>query len=1332
MAETTSLFTHEQQAIDEIKRHFAGKKLYRVLNNLLIHDTQSNYYYEYDLVIVSPTNVYVIDLKHWSGRIEIASNNWRINGRTYRRDPHASNTYKCKVLKGLYQHQFPTYPGMWIESVIVLTHPDAIVEGADSPKDAADAEKRNPTFASISDFIRYVNRRSSKREVTKALVDYQIEAVAALLESLGKPRNGTPDVILGYEIVDTLGVTPAAIELLGRHAEGHIRGLKRFRIFGAPARYVAEERERYLRRSYNALKSVSKIGDHSNILQVQVLEDQDLGVVELSDWSDIGTLRDYLEMTNKRPDKETALSICRGILSALCRAHEVDVIHRAVKPENVLLANEHPKLMNFDLAYIVEDKRLTVIEDPTSLKDDGYVAPEILLGEDIDESTDFFGLAVIAYEMFVGERPFKTVQEYVSRGGKLSDVERDRLADSRVSQILVDTIAGMLVGDRKKRTKDLGSILTAFGMQGVEKDKGVRQVDEVLAPGSTHDLYEIGEFIARGREAQVYKGKTLDRTVAIKIYNSDVPRERSLQELSITSSINSSYVVRSEYFGHWRNERFFLVMDYIEGESMRSFIEKGVRPSLEDFRSVALCLMEAVAAFHDHTDDEGTRSPWLHCDIKPDNVIITSDKKPVLIDCTLAGEPRIELLQGTRDYIPPDSILGSDVQLTESSDLYGLGITLWEWMFGRLPYERASIGATPDCPPEMASFPEDLQKWFQKAVATEAHVRFKEISEMKAEFTTRRKNEEEKEDTESQPEESLPTRHSGGQDVYVAYLNTLANNSPGNENATAEHQVLNDHFQRIHVDNPVSAIIYEKLIGERQNVVLTGNAGDGKTTIAIDVFMKVMNETRALEPVERLPSAGLVIVKDMSELSREQQVEVLSEARYSDDVVYLIVTNTGTFLESFTRVFQGEKVESSLLNALKAETPQLLFDDRFFLINLGRIDSIDTACKVLRRMVDAGNWVKCLDCDDPEHCPLYTNVQLILERKDIFFERLELLYRRLFEYGTRLTMRHMTGHLAYTLTGGLDCYRVRKRSLIGAQHNLSHELFFNRFFGDDGKNPLGEAQQLYAIRKIREIGLGTVLDSKFERMTWLKNTSNESKGEESCHQRVRRILTRKNSVVNRRQMRRYSFFFEPFEDEQDRDRFIAAFLRSELLTEYVKYCSRKEELRARDESIYRRQIIHVLQEFFTGLRFPEGSYSENSIYITLNRETSASNTQMVLADFKVDDFRLAVKPKYQVGRNFSGVLSLNYLRADPKQETDLELDLPFLDYVTRRYRGEVAEELSAFYADRLERFKVRLLTEHENHKVHDRGNGLKILVMGKGRKIELRHLLIDDGRLEVL
>ena len=78
------------------------------------------------------------------------------------------------------------------------------------------------------------------------------------------------------------------------------------------------------------------------------------------------------------------------------------------------------------------------------------------------------------------------------------------------------------------------------------------------------------------------------------------------------------------------------------------------------------------------------------------------------------------------------------------------------------------------------------------------------------------------------------------------------------------------------------------------------------------------------------------------------------------------------------------------------------------------------------------------------------------------------------------------------------------------------------------------------------------------------------------------------------------------------------------------------------------------------------------------------------------------------------------------------MDLPFLDYVTRRYKGEVAEELSAFYADRLERFKVQLLTLYENEETSYNDTHLKLLVVGNGRRIELKQLLIDDGKLEVL
>ena len=69
--------------------------------------------------------------------------------------------------------------------------------------------------------------------------------------------------------------------------------------------------------------------------------------------------------------------------------------------------------------------------------------------------------------------------------------------------------------------------------------------------------------------------------------------------------------------------------------------------------------------------------------------------------------------------------------------------------------------------------------------------------------------------------------------------------------------MLSGQFQRIHVKNPVTDTIYEKLISERRNVVLTGNAGDGKTTIALEIFRRVSGEQRALKPIETIPALVL-------------------------------------------------------------------------------------------------------------------------------------------------------------------------------------------------------------------------------------------------------------------------------------------------------------------------------------------------------------------------------------------------------------------------------------------------------------------------------------------
>ena len=286
-------------------------------------------------------------------------------------------------------------------------------------------------------------------------------------------------------------------------------------------------------------------------------------IIEGSEWSETGTLRDLIIKNNGQFRLDNALQICCGIAEALKEAHKNNVIHRAVRPENILMFNDMPKLINFDLAYQIEDNRLTVIEDASKLKDDGYLAPEIVFVQDIDESTDFFSLGVIAYELLTGVKPFSSVKGYVAQKGKLTEQALCRLKQANIPPSLGTLIENMLAVDRSARTKDVNTILDVFKAGCTVDDKRETLVaNRILEPGSTHDVYEIEEFIGAGKESQIYKARTLKGAlVALKLFNKETPRERIFREAEITSSINSSYVVRCENkIGYWGNDRYFIVL----------------------------------------------------------------------------------------------------------------------------------------------------------------------------------------------------------------------------------------------------------------------------------------------------------------------------------------------------------------------------------------------------------------------------------------------------------------------------------------------------------------------------------------------------------------------------------------------------------------------------------------------------------------------------------------------------------------------------------------------------------------------------------------------------
>lgn len=1332
MIQESSLFEHEQFAIEVIRNSVTKMKIGQVLNNVLVYDKQTKNYYEYDLIVISYCGLYVVELKHWSGQIQIAPYNWLIRGTQYRPDPHKSNSFKCKILKGIYEHNFRTYPNIWVESVVVLTNPDGEVEGADSPLIAAKEAKHNLTFSSIGDFLTYIKKSNDfDRHI---LNDQQINNISNYLRGLSQTKSSKKYTIPGYETVEYLVQRPDRIEILARPNGPIARGLNRFRVFRIPNRLQGVERERFTRIAYNTVNAVSQLNEHPNILKVWLIQNDDGDIIEGSDWSETGTLRDYMSVNKGELDIEEINSICYGICQGLIAAHQNYIIHRAVNPENILLFNNVPKLMNFDLAYQMDEDHLTVIADLESLIDDGYIAPEVLLGQDIDESTDFFALGVIAYELITGSKPFKRVRQFIADGGKLSESDLAKLQQKQIPIKTIEVIDALIQADRNNRLKDAHEILVAFSNE--QKEPSPMILNARLKPGETYDVYEILEFIGQGREAQTYKARNeRSEIVALKLFNREIERERIFREGDNTAAVNSAYVVGcNNIIGHWKDDRYFLVLDYVDGESMRSWIDQQRKPNEETFRSVAMCLLQGIKALHQHRDETGQITPILHGDIKPDNILITKDKKAVLIDFGIAGPPRVDVFQGTLAYIPPDSIKGADRQFAEDGDLYALAVSLWEWLCGEPPYEQLIVGEQPlthqDC---FAKIPIDMQKCLLKAIALDRENRFQNVEQMLAAFKGIKEPEDQEiKEPKKQPDvaaseaqtvEEINIIARSHQNPFVSYLNTLSNTSAGNENATAESQIENKYFPTIRVEHPISNLIYQQLFTEKINVILTGNAGDGKTTIAAEIYRRRLGTYKPL--LAREESADFVMIKDLSELPEDHRKEVFREAIDNPQKSYLIVSNTGTLLENLSTIkHEGINIDKNqLLAALEANHPLMVGDGRFLIINIGRINSISTALSVGEKMLAVENWQRCTECVKAKDCPIHKNLKLIQENQDIILERIGLAYRRLYEYGNRLTMRQMTGHLAYIITAGLDCEDVQGMSKIALEQQYTHYLFFNRFFGDDGHHEVPEAKQLLPVRKIREIELGIYLDPFIERYIWRKhpNEMRFSEGTATVLADIRGISEMPTKEIRTQVRRLLYFLLSP--EEKGASQYISGFLRSPMLLTYVRHVENNEPFTRSQEDRHLRLLLHVLQEYFAGVRLLEDEYRSQDLFITL-RPPGFSTTQMILGKARAEDFSLGTKIIYDVGDIKHRILTLRY----KDRQAELELDLPFLDYVASRYRGQVAEELSVFYMDRLQRFKVMLLENLENT---PQDGHIELLSMAGSRKFETLSIKVADEHLEV-
>ena len=218
-----------------------------------------------------------------------------------------------------------------------------------------------------------------------------------------------------------------------------------------------------------------------------------------------------------------------------------------------------------------------------------------------------------------------------------------------------------------------------------------------LQPGDTLGAYYVTSELGRGGMATVYKAhhNRLDRDVAIKIMHAAFQADtdfmvRFEREAKIVARLDHPHIVPVYDFAE-RDGQPYLVMKYIEGQTLKQLMDDHP-PALDEI----VRLTDTIAGALSYAHQQGV----LHRDVKPSNVIIAPDGTPYLTDFGLArvvqtGESTLSagMIVGTPNYVSPEQAEGQR-ELTEQSDVYSLGVMLYQMVVGQLPFNAKTPYST--------------------------------------------------------------------------------------------------------------------------------------------------------------------------------------------------------------------------------------------------------------------------------------------------------------------------------------------------------------------------------------------------------------------------------------------------------------------------------------------------------------------------------------------------------------------------------------------------------------------------------------------------------------
>ena len=263
--------------------------------------------------------------------------------------------------------------------------------------------------------------------------------------------------------------------------------------------------------------------------------------------------------------------------------------------------------------------------------------------------------------------------------------------------------------------------------------------------GESHLLlnrYQLLEQIGSGGTAEIYRGRDLmlDRHVAIKVLRDDYSKNPEFEsqfrnEARSAANLSHPNIVTVYDFGN-DNGQLFIVMELVPGTNLKSMLRQRGRFTVDECIPLMVQACAGIGFAH--------RAGLVHCDVKPHNMLVTPDNRLKVTDFGIAramagisiGE-HTNVIWGSPQYFSPEQAAGETP--TPASDVYSLGVVLYETLTGTLPFTASTVeelarlhmNAKPIPPNEyIPDLPEALEEIILKVLSKEPSARYRTADQL--------------------------------------------------------------------------------------------------------------------------------------------------------------------------------------------------------------------------------------------------------------------------------------------------------------------------------------------------------------------------------------------------------------------------------------------------------------------------------------------------------------------------------------------------------------------------------------------------------------------------